>query len=221
MRRRNSDDRFRELIRRISAGDHSLIPALARQWERQGELGSSIAPDALREVVAAFERLERSLATDDPRVLLSADVVAGDRDAGFLFGVMTALGLTADELWDESERARGGAGNSRLQRRRARARRDELEFWYTRAVQFATNAGLDQDEAELAVSYMIDFPEEAERATNSRSLALAALQWHCAVWDGNVQDAEGVTPVHENLPSMRRIQARAAKALAAFEASQP
>jgi len=42
------------MIRRISAGEDDLIPALARLWERRGESGSRITPDVLAEVVAGL-----------------------------------------------------------------------------------------------------------------------------------------------------------------------
>lgn len=127
-RRRNSDEAFRRLLRQV-ANDPSLIPALARAWERQGR--SPLSDDVLRDVVGAFASMERSAdLLDGPADVLllltnmddypECDVYAVvNADAGYIKGVSDATGLTYEELWTESERVRGGAGT---------ARRDRLEL---------------------------------------------------------------------------------------------
>lgn len=126
MRRNAGDDQFRRVFRRVQEGDTSSIPALARLWERQGQTGRLIPSDTLRRVVEAFVRIERdSDQRDGPTDVLdlfrrSYPMTGhGDRDCdvGFIKGVMDALALTAEQVWDESEVARRGAGAVRLKHR--------------------------------------------------------------------------------------------------------
>lgn len=126
-RRRNSDTRLRDLIRRIDQGDYELIPALAHEWARAGtEL------PAIREVVRTFENIESNgwrYLDAPPRILdLFTDLEdypecdengAMNADIGYIHGVADALGMTTEELWDESERLRDGEGERRRLAREA------------------------------------------------------------------------------------------------------
>ena len=124
--RRNSDERFRALHRQVAEGDVSAIPALARQWERQGGTGHQIPADTLRRVVDAFVRLERdSDQRDGPADILDLfrrpypNTGDGDRDCdvGLIKGVMDSLALAIEQVWAESEVVRRGAGALRIQHR--------------------------------------------------------------------------------------------------------
>jgi len=124
-RRRNSDAYFRSLHRRVAAGEYDLIPALAREWERAG--GGASHP-AIAEVARTFENLERNGDHHDaPADILELfrdmesytecdENAAVNRDVGYLDGAADALGMTIAELWEESERVRGGAGARRRER---------------------------------------------------------------------------------------------------------
>ena len=149
------------------------------------------------------------------------DAPASVRDVGFLVGVMTALGLSGDEMWAESERARGGVGVRRMEQTVRTLRRRELQSWAERAITLAHRAGLERGEAVEAVDYVIDSPEEATEATNPRSLALAALRWHEAVWVGNVWDASNTPNARYTLAEAEAVHDRAVGALATLEGIAP
>lgn len=133
-RRRNSDTRLRDLARRVGQGDHDLIPVLAREWVRAG--GSELP--AIRDVATTFENIESNgwgHLDAPPRILdLFTDLEdypecdengAMNADIGYIRGVADALGMTIEELWAESEKARGGEGERRRQAREDG--QDELE----------------------------------------------------------------------------------------------
>lgn len=129
--RRNSDEAFRRLLRKVVEGDLSEIPALARAYERQG--GAPLSDAVLRDVVAAFENLERAAdSLDGPAdiLLLFTDMDdypecdengAANADVGYLRGVAEASGMTHEELWALSETRRQGAGAMRRVEREERA----------------------------------------------------------------------------------------------------
>jgi len=120
-RRRNSDEELRALIRRIAAGAHDLLPQATRLWERTQEsrgLPESLVTDivngfmalegALEEYAGPYDVLECFTDLDDYPEL---DEVAGANYViGELRGMSQALGLTIDDLWAISEKARGGEG---------------------------------------------------------------------------------------------------------------
>lgn len=133
-RRRNSDARLRELIRRIEQGEYGLIPALSREWLR---LGGTELP-AIKEVARTFENIEDNgwkYLDAPPRILnLFTDLEdypecdengAMNADIGYVHGVADALGMTIEELWEESEGLRDGEGERRKLEREAEV--DELE----------------------------------------------------------------------------------------------
>lgn len=209
-----SDDRLRALVRRIAAGETDLIPAVARLWARTGGDARVIPPETLEEVVRGFRAIERDSEARgrNPDIV---DLFARLRHGhvypqgaigywiAFIRGVASALGMTIEQVWAESERARDGAGA------RARRRR-ELAVHYDGAVNFMRVAGASEEDASEAVSYMLEYQEEAQNATDARSLALAAAEWHAGVMLGNHSDgtatADQVALANEVVWRLRPVQ---------------
>jgi hypothetical protein len=203
MKRNSSDDLIRSLERRVLSGDLSAVPSLARLYER---IGAKPEKPRFRCSVCKGTNIQRVRWVDP-----NTDVAVGGEDpfddpsnANYC---VDCDGHTEfdDETVDRSVRQR-------------EARRAALGGWADPAYRLAIRSGLHHTEASEAVSYMLDFPEEAEGAAGPRSLALAALQWHEAVWLGNLEDAvAGRSSQDMSEDQIRAIHDRAARALLAFE----
>lgn len=123
-RRRNSDEAFRRLHRKVVEGDITEIPALARAYARRG--GGPLSDAVLRDVVASFTNLEAAAdAHDGPADIfrLFVDIesypecdenAVVNAEVGYIKGVADGTGFSYAELWALSEKERGGAGAARL-----------------------------------------------------------------------------------------------------------
>lgn len=124
MLRRNSDEKFRDLLRKAQ-DDPSLLPYLARMYERTGS-GKLKLPEKLVDTIAAqFRSLEdASEEHGGPANVLDAfggngfpeefdtnNVVAFA--IAYVHGVSDSLGIPIEELWKISEVRRHGAGERR------------------------------------------------------------------------------------------------------------
>ena len=114
--RRNADDAIRELARRVYEGEASLIPVLARLYERSG--GEGLPGKLVEQLVIHFEMLEEvAEATNGPFDVLEAFTDADDYPEfdveehanlaiGYIRGVAEASGLRIADLWRVSEEQR-------------------------------------------------------------------------------------------------------------------
>jgi hypothetical protein len=120
--RRNGDEELRALIRRIAAGDLSLLPQAARTWERTHGAGLGLSKHLVDNIVNAFTTLEGALEeyagpydvlecfTDLDDYPELDDAAGANYVIGELRGMAEALGLAVEDLWAISEKARGGEG---------------------------------------------------------------------------------------------------------------